>query len=198
MSLVKSRHQDATSWRKTSPMPSLRQDPDRRRASPTSSAYLLSLRGAAMSRSLRCRWPLAASLLAPGSRSTRRSRPSGCARAAAEPQNWLTYAGSYASQRYSPLDADRRRRTSKNLELKWMLQNQVFGAWQSTPLVVDGDHVRDAAAERRARASTRRPAACSGCIATRRRRTRGSAAAPTTAASRSSATRCSWARSTRT
>ena len=26
----------------------------------------------------------------------------------------------------------------KNLELKWMLPNQVFGAWQSTPLVVDG------------------------------------------------------------
>jgi alcohol dehydrogenase (cytochrome c) len=26
----------------------------------------------------------------------------------------------------------------KNLELKWILPNQVFGAWQSTPLVVDG------------------------------------------------------------
>ena len=26
----------------------------------------------------------------------------------------------------------------KNLEQKWVLQNRVFGAWQSTPLVVDG------------------------------------------------------------
>ena len=26
----------------------------------------------------------------------------------------------------------------KNLEVKWILPNQVFGAWQSTPLVVDG------------------------------------------------------------
>ena len=42
-----------------------------------------------------------------------------------EPQNWLTYSGGYSSQRYSLLRADRRRRTSKNLELKWILQNQV-------------------------------------------------------------------------
>ena len=26
----------------------------------------------------------------------------------------------------------------KNLEMKWMLQNQVFGPWESSPLVVDG------------------------------------------------------------
>ena len=35
--------------------------------------------------------------------------------AAGEPQNWLTYSGSYASQRYSPLQPDhagQRRRTS--------------------------------------------------------------------------------------
>ena len=58
-------------------------------------------------------------------------------RAADEPQNWLTYSGGYFSQRYSLLrqiDAT----NVKNLELKWILQNQVFGAWQSTPLVVDG------------------------------------------------------------
>ena len=30
-----------------------------------------------------------------------------------------------------------------------MLQNEVLGAWQSNPLVVDGDHVRDAASQRR-------------------------------------------------
>jgi len=58
-------------------------------------------------------------------------------RASEEPQNWLTYSGGYASQRHSLLrqvDAA----NVKNLELKWVLPNQVFGAWQATPLVVDG------------------------------------------------------------
>ncbi|HKC55671.1 MAG TPA: PQQ-dependent dehydrogenase, methanol/ethanol family [Vicinamibacterales bacterium] len=58
-------------------------------------------------------------------------------RAADEPQNWLTYSGTYMSQRYSPLrqiDAS----NAKNLEIKWMMQNQVFGPWETTPLVVDG------------------------------------------------------------
>jgi alcohol dehydrogenase (cytochrome c) len=58
-------------------------------------------------------------------------------KAAEEPQNWLTYNGSYMSNRYSTLkqiDAS----NVKNLEQKWVLQNRVFGAWQSTPLVVDG------------------------------------------------------------
>jgi len=58
-------------------------------------------------------------------------------RASDEPQNWLTYSGTYASQRHSLLrqiDGG----NVKNLELKWVLPNQVFGAWQSTPLVVDG------------------------------------------------------------
>ena len=58
-------------------------------------------------------------------------------RAASEPQNWLTYNGGYSSHRHSPL----RQITSanaKNLEQKWVLQNQVYGAWQSSPIVVDG------------------------------------------------------------
>jgi alcohol dehydrogenase (cytochrome c) len=58
-------------------------------------------------------------------------------RAADEAQNWLMYSGGYFSQRYSPLK-QLDRTTVKNLELKWILPNQVFGAWQSTPLVVDG------------------------------------------------------------
>ena len=58
-------------------------------------------------------------------------------RAAAEPQNWLTYNGGYTSQRYSPLTEINAANVG-NLELKWMVQNQVFGAWQSNPLVVDG------------------------------------------------------------
>jgi len=63
--------------------------------------------------------------------------PDRLVRAAQESQNWLMYSGGYFSQRYSPL---REITTSnvKNLELKWILPNQVFGAWQSTPLVVDG------------------------------------------------------------
>jgi alcohol dehydrogenase (cytochrome c) len=58
-------------------------------------------------------------------------------RAASEPRNWLTYAGSYDSQRYSRLDQITPDNV-KNLELAWILQDQVFGAWQSNPLVVDG------------------------------------------------------------
>ena len=51
--------------------------------------------------------------------------------------SWLTYSGGYFSQRYSSL---KQIDTSnvRNLEIKWILPNQVFGAWQSTPLVVDG------------------------------------------------------------
>ena len=57
--------------------------------------------------------------------------------AADEPQNWLTYNGTYSSQRHSGLSEI----TAANvgdLESKWVLQNQVFGAWQSNPIVVDG------------------------------------------------------------
>ena len=58
-------------------------------------------------------------------------------RAADEPQNWLTYNGTYSSQRHSGLSEI----TAANvgdLESKWVLQNQVFGAWQSNPIVDDG------------------------------------------------------------
>src|SRR5687768_8508538 len=58
-------------------------------------------------------------------------------RAADEPHNWLTYSGGYHSQRYSTLTQIDRANV-KDLELAWILPNQVFGAWQSTPLVVDG------------------------------------------------------------
>ena len=58
-------------------------------------------------------------------------------RAQAEPGNWLTYNGTYASQRYSRLNQITRENVD-DLELKWMLPNQVFGAWQSNPIVVDG------------------------------------------------------------
>ena len=54
-----------------------------------------------------------------------------------EPESLLTYNGSYMSQRYSRLtqiDQD----NVGGLELRWLLQNQVFGAWQSSPIVADG------------------------------------------------------------
>jgi len=54
-----------------------------------------------------------------------------------EPENWLTYNGGYSSQRYSKLDQIDRGNVDE-LQLQWMLQNQVFGAWQSNPIVVDG------------------------------------------------------------
>jgi alcohol dehydrogenase (cytochrome c) len=58
-------------------------------------------------------------------------------RAAAEPRNWLTYGGTYASQRYSLLNQITPANVA-TLQQQWVLQNQVFGAWQSNPLVVDG------------------------------------------------------------
>ncbi len=58
-------------------------------------------------------------------------------RAAAEPQNWLTYNGGYDSARYSTLNQITPGNV-KNLEEKWVFQDQVFGPWESNPLVVDG------------------------------------------------------------
>ncbi|MGH9373617.1 MAG: PQQ-dependent dehydrogenase, methanol/ethanol family [Vicinamibacterales bacterium] len=57
--------------------------------------------------------------------------------AAKEPRNWLTYSGSYASQRYTEL-TELTPANVTNLEQKWVFQGSVVGAWQSTPLVVDG------------------------------------------------------------
>jgi alcohol dehydrogenase (cytochrome c) len=58
-------------------------------------------------------------------------------KAVSEPRNWLTYGGDYTSQRYSLLSQITPANVA-NLEQKWVVQNQVFGAWQSNPLVVDG------------------------------------------------------------
>ena len=54
-----------------------------------------------------------------------------------EPQNWLSYSGSYASQRYSLLRQIDPANV-KNLELKWVFQAQSLQKFESTPLVVDG------------------------------------------------------------
>lgn len=57
--------------------------------------------------------------------------------AADTPENWLTYNGGYSSQRYSSLTQVMPANVAE-LESKWMLQDHVFGAWQSNPIVADG------------------------------------------------------------
>jgi alcohol dehydrogenase (cytochrome c) len=54
-----------------------------------------------------------------------------------EPQNWLTYGGSYFSQRYSTLDQINRENVN-NLELKWAFQAKWLDPFETTPLAVDG------------------------------------------------------------
>ena len=54
-----------------------------------------------------------------------------------EPESWLTYNGNYLSQRYSRLSQIDKANVDQ-LELRWLLQNQTFGAWQSSPIVADG------------------------------------------------------------
>lgn len=58
-------------------------------------------------------------------------------RAPSEPQNWLTYSGSYMSQRYSPLQQVNPTNV-KDLDLQWVFQAQSLQKFETTPLVVDG------------------------------------------------------------
>ena len=53
------------------------------------------------------------------------------------PGNWLTYSGSYKSQRYSSLDQINRKNVNK-LKLKWAFQMKSFEKVETSPLVVDG------------------------------------------------------------
>ncbi len=57
--------------------------------------------------------------------------------AAAEPENWLTYSGTYFSQRYSSLDQVTPANVHE-LRLRWVHQTSGAGRWEPTPLVVDG------------------------------------------------------------
>jgi alcohol dehydrogenase (cytochrome c) len=54
-----------------------------------------------------------------------------------EPQNWLTYSGSYSSQRFSNL-AQITSENVNNLTLKWVFQARSLEKHEVTPLVVDG------------------------------------------------------------
>ena len=58
-------------------------------------------------------------------------------RAESEPQNWLTYAGGYKSQRYSALDQINRKNVA-SLKLAWAYQMPRAGVVETSPLVVDG------------------------------------------------------------
>jgi alcohol dehydrogenase (cytochrome c) len=55
----------------------------------------------------------------------------------AEPQNWLTFAGTYKSQHYSVLNQITSA-NAKNLELKWVFQARWLDPYETTPLVVNG------------------------------------------------------------
>jgi len=58
-------------------------------------------------------------------------------RANDEPQNWLTYSGTYMSNRHSLLNQVTPS-NAKNLELKWAFQARSLEAFEASPLVVDG------------------------------------------------------------
>lgn len=57
--------------------------------------------------------------------------------AASEPQNWLTHGGTYAEQRYSPIEAINTRSIGK-LGLAWSLELDTNRGQEATPLIVDG------------------------------------------------------------
>ena len=58
-------------------------------------------------------------------------------RADKEPQNWLTYSGSTAGQRYSAL-TQINAENAKNLTMQWAFQARSTEKFEATPLVVDG------------------------------------------------------------
>ena len=57
--------------------------------------------------------------------------------ASKEPQNWLTFNGTYRSNHYSTLSQITPENV-KNLELKWVFQAHWLDPYEATPLVVDG------------------------------------------------------------
>src|SRR6476619_4518265 len=57
--------------------------------------------------------------------------------AAREPQQWLTYSGSYDGTRYTTLDQINKANVQR-LGLQWVFQSGVRGWHETTPLVIDG------------------------------------------------------------
>jgi alcohol dehydrogenase (cytochrome c) len=58
-------------------------------------------------------------------------------RAGQEPQNWLTYSGTFMSQRHSALNQITPANV-KNLELQWVWQSRSLEKYEATSIVVDG------------------------------------------------------------
>ena len=58
-------------------------------------------------------------------------------RAPQTPDNWLTYSGTYLSQRFSTL-AQITPANVRNLQMRWALQVKSLEKFEATPLVVDG------------------------------------------------------------
>src|SRR5207244_9476605 len=59
------------------------------------------------------------------------------AKAESEPNNWLTYAGSYKSQRYTQLDQINRQNVAQ-LKPLWVYQIRQAGIIETSTIVVDG------------------------------------------------------------
>ncbi len=57
--------------------------------------------------------------------------------AAEEPENWLSYSGTYASTRYTTLDQITLD-NADDLEIKWIFQARALDKFETTPLVLDG------------------------------------------------------------
>src|SRR5258708_22935596 len=57
--------------------------------------------------------------------------------AVAEPQNWLTYSGTYNGQRFSTQKQIATANVSR-LGVQWVFQTPVPGKFEASPLVVDG------------------------------------------------------------
>src|SRR6185295_13545296 len=58
-------------------------------------------------------------------------------KAESEPANWLTYAGTYKSQRYTKLDQINKRNVAQ-LKPAWVYQLKAAGVFETSPIVVDG------------------------------------------------------------
>jgi len=56
---------------------------------------------------------------------------------AKEPQNWMTYSGSYSGQRFSKLDQINTA-NAHSIVAKWVYQTAATGKLETSPLVVDG------------------------------------------------------------
>jgi len=54
-----------------------------------------------------------------------------------EPQNWLTFNGTYSSNHFTPLNQITPKNV-KNLELKWIFQTHWLDPYEATPIVADG------------------------------------------------------------